>query len=361
VRHTAWWIVGAGALLAGCGAPTVGEYAEQLELAYCQWETECHRFSSVTECQGARGLDRAPEFVYLIEAVAAGSAEYDAEAALGCLAAIREQGCGEAYPERPADCEAVFRGRIGRNGPCMSSLECAGDAVCGFDPGCADECCPGACRVLPEPQGKGETCGGTALCKEGLYCAVDPTTFAPTVCESRVKAGGGCLFGDECVESAFCDGETCRKYADREVGESCDAREDRCVAPAECHSIRPGDETEVLRCVVPAGLGEPCDPDDYAGCARFDTFCEATSRLCTLLPVPGAACSPEGCAGYAFCVNDAGDEAAIGTCEPLAGPGDACGDIGAMYVQCLGDLWCEDSVCALQEQAASECPVPGAG
>lgn len=357
MRHTTRWVLGA-LLAAGCGGPTVGEYAEELELAYCQWEAGCHRFASVTECQGARGLDRDPEFAYLIEAVLAGTAEYDEDAALACLAAIRGQGCGEAYPTPPARCEEVFRGRIGRNGPCMSSLECVGDAVCGFDPGCAEECCPGACRVLPGPLEEGDSCGGTRPCAAGLYCAVDPSTFAPTVCTAQVKPGGSCVLGDTCVADAFCDGEKCREYEDRAAGESCGAREDRCVAPAECHSFWPDDAAEEQqRCVVPGGLGEACDPDDHAGCERFDTFCDANSRTCALLPGPGAACSPEGCVGYAFCVNDGADGA--GTCERLAGPGEACGEVDAMYVQCLGDLWCDEgSVCTLPEPTASECPVP---
>lgn len=359
----------AAALAAGCSPPTVGEYAEELELAYCEWETECHRFPGVTECQGARGLDQDPDFAYLIAAVKAGTAEYDGEAARDCLAAIRERGCEEAEPEPPAVCDDVFRGRIGRNGPCMSSLECAGDAVCGFDPSCADECCPGACRVLPDPLAEGEACGGTAPCEEGLYCAVDPMTFVSTVCTPRVKAGGSCLLGEACVADAYCEDTTatCRELVDRAEGESCGRREERCVAPAECHYVQPpGDEFGEAEqtCVVPGHLGAPCDPQDYSTCARFDTYCDEGSRLCTLLPVPGSACASSGCAEYAYCETGPyveGQAAGPGTCKALAGAGERCGEVDGAYVQCLGDLWCdEDSRCSLQTTTPVECPVPGA-
>lgn len=356
----------AAALAAGCGAPTVGEYAEQLELAYCEWETECHRFTEVRECQAARALDQDPGFAYLIEAVQAGTAEYDGEAALDCLEAIRSRDCSEAVPEPPAACDDVFRGRIGRNGPCMSSLECAGDAVCGFDPSCSDECCPGACRVLPDPLAKGEACGGTARCEDGLYCAFDPMTGAPTVCSSLVEIGGDCLLDSACAEDTYCEDATatCQKFVDRAPGESCSRRDERCVAPAECRYVPvEGEEfTEEQRCVVAGELGGACDPNDYGSCERFDTYCDEVSKLCTLLPVPGAACVSDGCAAYAYCATGPYVEGqpSAGTCKALAGAGDRCGDVDGDYVQCLGDLWCdENSVCSLQMTTYPECPVPG--
>lgn len=369
VTHRVW---GAGlgvVLLAGCGAPTVGEYADELELAYCEWETECHRFASISDCKSARGLDRDRDFAYLIDAVAAGTAEYDGDAALDCLEAIRGRGCWDAEPAAPAVCGDVFRGRIGRNGPCMSSLECVGDAVCGFDPACADECCPGACRVLPDALEKGAACGGSAQCGDGLYCAVDPDTFVATVCTALVKVGGACVFDDACVEEAYCgDDGMCTQWRDRESGESCAERGDRCVAPAECHYVQlEGDEFGAADnvCVTPGHLGAVCDPLDSGSCGRFDTYCEPATSLCTLLPIPGAACSSEGCADYASCQHDGfdeGDQASPGTCVALAGLGDACGEVDGHYVDCLGDLWCDESQkCSFGEPPAEPCPVPESG
>lgn len=352
-------------LAAGCGAPAVGEYADELELAYCEWETECHRFASVSDCKAARGLDRDPDFMYLIGAVQAGTAEYDGEAALDCLDAIRGRDCTDPLPAPPTVCGDVFRGRIGRNGPCMSSLECVGEAVCGFDPTCSDECCPGACRVLPDLLEKGDACGGSAQCEPGLYCAFDPDTSMSTVCSSLVKVGGACVFDDACVEEAYCgDDGKCTKWTDRADGESCDQRDERCVAPAECHYVQSADDefSSEQRCVTPGHLGAACDPLDYGSCARFDTYCDAGTKLCTLLPVPGAACATNGCAEYATCESEGfgeNGEPSPGTCVALAGAGDACGEVDGRYVQCLGDLWCdENQVCALTESSAEVCPVP---
>lgn len=356
-RMTVRWALGA-ALAAGCGPPSVGEYAVELELAYCQWETECHRFASVVDCQEARRLDVDEDLEYMARAVQAGTAVYDEDAAVDCLGAIRGMSCEEEYPRPPESCDEVFRGRVGANAPCRSSLECAGDAICGFDPTCFEACCPGACRVLPGPLGEGEACGGGGLarCGEGLYCAVDPDTFVATVCEAVREVGAGCVFDEMCGEDGYCDGDVCAAYRERASGQSCERRGDRCVAPAECRYLFT-DDGESRTCVTPGQLGADCDPLDSRSCARFDTFCDPATLECSLLPEPGAACSPEGCVGYASCRS--GGDGGPGTCVALAGLGEACGEIGDDYVQCLGELVCDDrSVCAvLEEEASAMCPV----
>lgn len=356
-RRTAGW--GLGALLAaGCGAPAVDEYAEQLELAYCQWEAECHRFAAVADCQAARADERDPQLAYMSAAVAAGTALYDGEAALACLEAIRGLGCGAQYPETPAVCREVFRGKIGRNGPCMSAFECVGEAICGFDPACTDACCPGACRVLPEPLEEGEACGGTRACADGLFCGFDEVTGMATACAPRVKAGERCSSDAGCVEAAYCDDGKCRMRPVRGIGQACDLN-DVCEAPGQCHYLSI-DGVEQARCVAPGGLGAPCNASDSGTCARFDTFCDETTNSCELLPGPGAGCSPGGCADHAFCVRADGDE--VGTCTALARAGEACGEVAGVYVQCLGDLQCDMfSRCALPPPSErADCPVPGA-
>jgi hypothetical protein len=344
--------------LAGCAPPGVEEYAQELELAYCEWQTECHNFAGVDDCVASRTIDRDEDFAYMTRAVVEGSAEYDPESAVACLTAIRQQSCEDPSPAAPEPCEAVFRGRIGRNGPCMSSLECVGDAVCGFDPACVDQCCVGACRVLAEPLEKGVACGGSIACADGLYCAFDASTGLSTVCTPHVKVGGSCSFGEVCAEAAYCDGSTCRKTTEREIGELCGDPGDRCKAPAECRYAS-GEEGESPTCVVAGGLGAKCSPYDYESCARFDTFCDPISLVCTLLPVPGAACAA-GCVGYAECRSLATADGFEGTCVALAGEGEGCGDGGdGAYVACLGDLVCDGDVCVLPEpEPASDCPVP---
>jgi hypothetical protein len=360
---------------AGCATPpAVHEYAGELERAYCEWQTECHEYAAVDDCMAARSIDADPEFRYLAKAVAAGTAEYDGQAALACLDAMRGRGCVSDDAATPSECDAVFRGRIGRNGPCMSSLECVGDAVCGFDPRCTDACCPGACRVFADPLAEGEACGGGVACAEGLFCGFDPVTFVSTVCTPAVKVGGACGNGEQCVEEAYCDGAECRAWQLRAPGQTCGEQGQRCEEPADCHGV-PNESGEYVQlCVAPALVGAPCDPDDYGGCARFDTYCEPTAKLCKLLPIPGAACSPEGCVGYASCQGGIGydeyDEplGSPGTCVAKAGRGERCGDVagdGSSYVECLGELWCDDSrSCAFYEQPGAsrfDCAVPEDG
>lgn len=354
-------------VLAGCGAPpSVEEYAAELERAYCDWQHACHNYPSVDECLAARGLDADPEFAYLARAVAAGTAEYDGESALACLEATRGLGCEDGSADTPAACEGVFRGRIGRNGPCMSSLECVGDAVCGFDPSCADMCCAGACRVFADPLEEGEACGGSVACADGLFCAADPMTFLPTVCTPRVTEGGACGNGETCEEETYCDGAECRAWTEKEAGETCDGPGERCAGAAECHYFE-GESGYEQRCVAPGGLGAACDPADSESCARFDTHCDPDAKKCALLPKPGAACSEAGCVGWAMCVGGGGfDEfgqpiGTPGTCMARAGAGQACGGDGDVYVECLGELWCEEGVCALPpppEMSRFDCPVP---
>lgn len=358
-------------VLAGCNIPpAVHEYAGELERAYCEWQQECHNFATVDDCLAARSIDSDREFRYLAKAVDAGSAEYDGHAALLCLDALRGRGCVDESDDPPAECDGVFRGRIGRNGPCMSSLECVGDAVCGFDPRCTDACCPGACRVFADPLEEGEACGGNVSCAEGLFCGADPETFAPTVCTKLIKNGGACGNGEQCEE--YCDGAKCGPWTVRGPGETCGESGQQCEAPSECHYLPLDGGDGQHRCVVPGGVGAACEPTDYESCARFDTYCDPVVKRCKVLPIPGAACSEDGCVAYASCEGGFGyDEygeplGTPGTCVAKAGHGDACGDVGGggTYVECLGELWCGDAgTCEFYPEAEMsrfDCAVPGA-
>ncbi len=362
---TSWSLLALAASLLGC-SPGVEDYPRELEEAICEWRHACHAYERVGDCIEASRIDEDPEYTYLAAAVAAGSVEYDAAAAADCLEAIAERGCRFDDPD-PEVCDNVFRGKVGRNAPCLSSAECAGDAVCGFAPGCRaeDACCVGACRVFADPLAIGEVCSfGGVGCVETAYCAPDAVTGLPTVCTARVKPGGDCSIGQTCAEGSDCDGSVCRKVELRAAGEPCDGSFVRCEEPAQCLYREDG---EPRVCVVAGELGAPCDSSNGLGCSRVDTFCDDGpdgSGLCVLLPGEGQACAyGHECLPYLDCHDGGydGDANAVkpSECRPKGGLGDACGDAEGTYVGCLGELECIEGSCRFAETPASEpCAVP---
>ena len=359
-----------GSTLLAC-APGAGDYPRELEEAICEWRHACHAYARVSDCVDANSLDRDPKWAYYADAVAAGTMEYDADAAAACLDAMAGRGCLWEDPE-PEVCARVYRGRVGRNEPCMDSAECAGDAVCGFDPVCKaeDACCPGACRVFSTPVTveKGEACAfNGASCVEGSYCAAEPGTGLATVCTANVKPGGDCTFGAPCAEGSACDGEVCREIELRGPGESCEGALVACEAPAKCRYFG---GTQV--CVSPTVIGSPCESS--SDCDRVDSFCELAEGeglgRCALLPGVDQGCANGyQCLPYLDCLGGEPDSSGGTTpalCQLKGGEGDACGTVGeGSYTECLGDLQCVldgsgvTGVCQFPAFATSApCPVP---
>jgi hypothetical protein len=128
-----------------------------------------------------------------------------------------------------------------------------------------------------------------------------------------------------------------------------------CAAPAVCQGSGDGE----ARCVVAAQLGAPCG---VVSCARFDTFCDPVSQLCTLLPGPGEACGDSECVPYAQCRSGVpgaltGEDAR--TCVPRAGEGAACGYDGEMYVECRSPFQCVDGATCSSPAVESGAGVSG--
>lgn len=345
-------LAGLAITVAAC-TPSIEDYARELEAAICYREHECHAYERTGDCIDALFIDRDPQFAYLVRAATAGSVEYDPDAAAECLDAIRGLGCVDGTPT-PEVCDRVFIGKVGRNEPCLETPECAGNAVCGYDPGCTDQCCVGACRVFADPLELGESCNFAGPpCEEGTYCRQDPITGSPTVCSEFVEPGGDCSSGQRCDEEGECRANRCRKIIYLPVGEVCDGSSTRCAEPASC---RPGEDGQ--RCRLDPTLGTPCDPD-YERCDRVDTYCDRASRLCTLRPAPGQPCGDVDCLPYASCepVDGVFDEFGNNrrTCAYLPGPGDAC----EQYEPCLGELQCIEGSCsAPAQEPAKLCELP---
>src|SRR5688500_16320321 len=99
-----FFLLSLGTGLLACGGPDIDDYPRELEQAYCAWQHACHMYEAVSDCVDARRIDADPKYEYLLQAAAAGSVDYDRDAAGRCLDAIRGRGCGLDDPS-PEVCD----------------------------------------------------------------------------------------------------------------------------------------------------------------------------------------------------------------------------------------------------------------
>ncbi len=359
------------------------DFFTQAEAAYCEWQVGCHAFGAEERCRnvnhfedrlsmrrlsGVGSADWLPT-AYYKEAVEVGRIDYDKEAAATCLAYVRAQSCDlpevHVYSEDElagqAACAGLFTGRMGKNGPCLSAIECAEAAVCGFDPTCVDMCCVGACRVLPTVPKLGEPC--TNSCEGDSFCAFDPNTGTPTVCTASPALGQpcpqfSCAGGSSCE---FTGGDTPVCVGVKPVGAACGGDGGNCDVGLVCTRDQNYDNGVCLR---PADEGESCDrfsPDIV--CRRFDNVCDATDK-CAALPGKGETCEDYRCRGDFFCAVGNGTQ----KCSPVADAGEGCGypNYDGSYVPCSGDNVCDPNddfsvYTCVTPNPASPCPVPEDG
>ncbi len=355
----------------------LAEFFAQAEEAHCAWQVRCSGYGGPERCKsvthyetgvsigqlaGIGSYDRlTPDYVGV--AVEVGRIEYDEEAAALCLnyAAARTCEYDEFHAwtdeERAgqAACLAVFNGRMGKNGPCATALECAEEAICGFDPSCTDMCCPGACRVLAAPVPVGQPCptNPNVSCEAGSQCSFDPDS-GMSLCTALTEVGQNCDFTN-CVETATC---ACGPNGCR-----CESREDEgsaCQYPGEClpglECVRP-ENLDVGECVRPVDEGEECVPtfDGDITCRRFDNYCHPVDRVCVTKPGNGDGCENVGCRGDFFCAPSLGYK-----CSPVADEGEPCDYNGSEYVPCSGDNNCsyENDSPVCRAPSGDHCPVP---
>lgn len=346
------------------------------EEAYCAWQVECNAYGVEARCATVNHIEQALSMRsisgvgngdpvpidYMREAIAAGRITYDEKRAAACIEYVRARSCEHdqlhvASEEELAGrlaCAELFVGRMTANGPCMSASECAGLAVCGFNPNCTDACCVGACRVLPGAAELGEPCPN-GDCVAGSYCDFDPNTGNNTTCKAAPGLGQACGRGI-CAVGAVCDftGDQAICVAPKKPGQRCYGNEE-CEQPGSCrYDPNIGDQT----CFRPAEAGGACN-FDYGGlqCMRFDHAC-GPSNTCEPLPGKNEACGNVPCAGDLFCSESLGYR-----CSPVADEGEFCGynQDTFEYIPCSGDNYCdnefENGKCVAPVAAAS-CPVP---
>lgn len=333
----------------GCRAAT-----SSASVAACREHTEA-------TCQ--LGLDRARA------QVAAGTVDYDADAAHACLTRVDLVACGPIdamLDEVGAECHGVFVGTLAADAPCTDADDCAPGLYCAPD---ARGACPGSCQPPPVA---GETCDNRfAPCAAGSLC--DLGVCVP----EQVALDAPCAFGDQCPTSAFCaeDEEPARCRARRPAGADCDDDEvcaeglfcaivdfadaGSCAAKLErdavCTPLLLGAQcadgqacdSAAERCVDrPHQAGDPC-VEGWEACGVAGLYCDVTSDTCEALPRQGEGCGLGGATTcqYGWC--DAADGAAAGQCQTFAAPGAVCADAR----EC-GGLDCIEGSCGLAADTA---------
>jgi len=336
------------------------DYAAAFEDAWCTWRAQCNLEESVESCREISYIDR--DDTYVSAAVEAGTIRFDGAAAYRCLEETLARGCERAEPAAPS-CAEVLVGQVGPEDPCMISDECVEGGVCGFDPSCADECCAGACRLLPGPAEVGESCVNQNVdCVEGAYCARDPMTFQRTVCTAQVAIGGACSDSNMCEDAGFCNFNNGLCEPRLGEGASCFGAGNACAEGLRCEWVG-GDSYEEQYCVSSVSqalLGELCQADlGQWGCAEHGVICSLDS-VCVLAPGANEPCVDFDCADYAYC-NDAN------VCVVGASLGEPCGyrdNSYSGYVHCAGALICGgdsefSQKCVDPQFSADLCEVPG--
>lgn len=349
------------ALAAGCSEPTPSTFGADFEASTCRWATRCNVFASERQCREALVWEELGRFEYLTQAVADGRARFDGEAAGRCLNAIEELGCGgeeidevvfqQGLRAAPEVCRDVYVGEVRNYDPCLSSEECAGESsVCGYPPPsvCMEACCVGSCRDLGAPPKVGEACTGT--CEDSAYCAVDPMTFAFTVCTEKRAVGASCDSNEVCEGELYCDYDAGRCAQRRRSGESC--ADAPCVVGLRCYEL---DGERLCRSLPDEG--ERCSPNEYPGCARLDNYCDEARGVCARWPEPGESCVDGGCMPYADCDYQGNGNS---TCLARAGLGEPCGErIGPngeySWRSCIGQLQCGEQQTCVEPATPATC------
>lgn len=351
------------ALAPGCSPLTPSTFGADFEASMCRWATRCNAFVSEAQCRSALVWEELGRFDYLTQSVADGRTRFDAGAAERCLDAIEELGCGYEEIDRvvfedgmrgaPAVCRDVYVGEVRNYDPCLASEECAGEnSVCGYPPPsvCMEACCVGSCRDLGAPPKVGEACTGS--CEASAYCAVDPMTFAFTVCTAKAELGASCEGNVTCADDLYCENDTGRCEQRRRSGESC--ADAPCVAGLDCYEL---DGARLCRALPDEG--ERCSQDEYPSCARLDNYCSDADLTCTRFPEPGSGCQYGGCMPYAECDWGSGGQ----KCVARAGLGETCGEIvnpGGEYTyrNCIGQLRCGESRRCEEPETPATCELP---
>lgn len=308
----------------------VDEYFVGFFDTLCAWFVRCEpKIGAVafgeTTCHPLRRDAIEADF---IAAVAAGTADFDADIASECLSGLAAAECNVASVDL-ARCDAAFVGRSLAGEPCATALDCR-EGVCAIGASC-----PGSCEVLSE----GDACERPSQCALGLTCragSCDAAAGAGEACARRTD----CAFPMTCGLSGTCQeppgsGEACSTSLGGDLcGQDDVCRDGACAVGAAAGEAcsgtspcAPGGRCVEGACVATAVAGEACET---GGCIALHL---CVGAVCVALPSPGGACSAE-----LPCVQGGCRD---GVCVLLP-EGETC-DPNVQFGECAG--FCQSSTC----------------
>jgi hypothetical protein len=149
------------------------------------------------------------------DSIALGRAEYDADAAGDCLAALSGLSCAEYNMGENAiassDCRPYLLPKVGDGGACTQDFECTSNNCFGEKTSLGEPSEDGTCQPLPTA---GQGCDDS--CADGLFCGTPPTS-GTEICQPLKSNGSQCNLDRECSS------------------DNCDQASDMCAAkPATC-------------------------------------------------------------------------------------------------------------------------------
>jgi hypothetical protein len=305
------WVVGVAVLAAALGCkPSAGNASLDTLEGFCL-QTNAVSVNGNLHCLGGTPFDYASNDYCAKFGMA--KIQYDAAAAMACVA--ETQAAATACRTAPACTPQVEKGLVPDGQACSFDEECATGSFCvrSDDTSCTQRVCTspapvgspcvpfpgcvpeGVCDGVPPTciaatlGDVGAACGdrSTALCKDGLFCMVDPmsTVGAGTCQPTPTPPAGGCLSDIDCdVVYEFCDADmTCKPRI--AAGQSCLDHPSGCQLLAAC-------DPQTNRCRSGGRAGQPCS--SVFNLCFFDSTCDFTNAkapVCVALKMPGAACT----------------------------------------------------------------------
>ena len=352
-----WMLIGSAMLVAGFGsagckddedgAVAVENVGAELADLFCGRLDEClgpvaSQVLGTVDCRVQVSASYEDETLpQLQQAITAGTAQYDAEAARTCLNDLAARGCAAFDEIGPTFCESAFVGTIEAGQDCSQTIECIGDAFCQVD-----AACPGTCvsRV-----GAGQPCTSSDECQAGFFCDVG-------TCETRGDEGASCGGGTdpECRAGLVCRGEDLAEMApgmcvttasllSEPLGGACDIENlTLCEEGLSCVIVGAGATGGTLECRAAASSGGECFVGSPEMCPVGE-YCDANPvagsfmGTCTASPAEGEPCATTllgaNCAEGLTCIED--------TCLLFRRLGESCESSS----QCYSGL-CDSGACA---------------
>lgn len=283
------WLALAALVSSGCDDPpsiALEDLQAETIRARCERLVRCGLLATEETCTA---FFRTPDEDNLHAAIDAGKIRYDGVKALACQTALAALSCDASSREArvvPA-CDGVFTGRVADGDACSFDAECASgrcdEAQCPFD-----TCCSGTCLATETRAAAGASCETDAGCAVDAFCGKDKR------CHELAKIGGLCARDSECDYGLGCIGAT---------------------------------ELMDGNCRAMPLLGERCP---YLRCAEVGATCDAMTKLCVPVGLPGATCtSATDCSFYARC------DLAAGRCAEIPSLGMPCDGF------CAGESFCD--------------------